>query len=373
MRKIIVLLATWMLIFSLSCTAFAAQDGITLADGTGQPGKTVYLTVKLNEALVGNSIGLSYSFDPAVLEAVPASCSWSRQGVLQDFDEHNQGVWATDKAVDLQGTICVLAFHIRDNIRLTSTKVSCKVSVMNGPTEVGNYEAEATISQGCDHEYGDWADAGAIGHNRKCGLCGSQQTQSHTMDGGVVQTNPNSATTDWKVFTCTVCGAREVYDIPKTEQEQPEATKPTETMPTLPTAPTEPQPEQGNHNTAPTYPNQGNGQQNGSQNGDLDGDSHEDHNHDLPFRDYNQPQETTDEEGNRIIISGDGYVHMEGEEELPLIIQSNDSGESHDHEHDHAEDVQVLTKAQQGGNFLLVIGVLAAMFAAGAWYLKKKK
>ena len=381
MRKIIIFLLTLALLLSLPCTAMAAESGLSLSNGGGQPGQTVYLTVKLNESLVGDSIGLSYSFDSSVLEAVPGFCSWSVKGVLQDFDSNHQGVWATDTAKDLKGNLCVLAFTIRSGIRFNSTTVSCTVAIQSGTDEVGKYTAEAKISLACNHEYGNYTDQGAVGHGRECGLCGGKQTQPHEWDGGVLKENPDSRDTDWKVITCTVCGGTQIYEVPKSEEAKLEETKPStppETYPTLPTVPRETEPEYIPHYTRPTTPNRGDEDhsyqdqnQNGGQNngGPTEGPDHE-----TPYHDYNEPRETTDESGN-VIISGDSHIYIGEEEELPLIIQSNDSGEHETQEqiHDHDTTVQIVTAQQRKGNLLLVVALLAAMFGAGFLYLKKKK
>ena len=76
MRKMIILFLTLALLISLSCNVMALENGVTISNGSGQPGQTVYLTVKLNESVMGSSVGLSYAFDSAVLEAVKASANF---------------------------------------------------------------------------------------------------------------------------------------------------------------------------------------------------------------------------------------------------------------------------------------------------------
>lgn len=377
MKKPICILLILLLLSSLSCTALAAENGLTLSDAGGQPGQTVYLAVALRDSLMGDSVGISYSYDAAILEAVPGSCSWSSQGVLQDFDGHDQGVWANGSTKDLKGTICVLAFRIRPDVTFTETTVSCTLVVQNGGAEVGSFTAEATVSLDCNHEYGNFVDQGSIGHSRECGLCGRKQTQSHSWDEGIVKENPDSKEIDWKVFTCTVCGGTQSYEVPKSEEAKPEETKPaapSETYPTLPTAPSETEPDNAPHYTQPTTPNRGDedeSYQNGSQNNEKPTEGQDP---EKPYHDYNEPQESMEESEN-VIISGDGHIHTDEDEELPLIIQSNDSGESeaHDHDHDHDTTVQTVTAQQRKGNLLLVFAVLAAMVGAGAFFLKKKK
>ena len=379
MRKMMILFLTLALVISLTGTVMAAENGLTLSDGGGQPGQTVYLVVKLNESVVGSSVGLSYSFDSAILEAMPGSSSWSQKGVLQDFDNKHQGVWATNGAKDLKGNLCVLAFGIRPDVNFKSTTVSCTVAIQNGTAEVGTYTAEATVSLVCTHEYGNYVDHGNIGHSRECNLCGGMQTSPHSWDNGIVKENPDSTDTDWKVFTCTVCKGTQTYEIPKSESGRPEETQSStapETSPTLPTAPSETQPEKPTQSTRPTTPDQNegnnshqnNGTSNGSQNNGNPNGSHET---ESPWHDYNEPHASTDAAGN-VIISEDGHNHT-GEEKLPLIIQSHDNGEDEAHDHDYGTIGAIATPQQRTRNFALIAVVTAAMIGSAIWYLKKKR
>lgn len=363
MRRLVTLLLLLVMIAGLAGEAYAAQTGITLTDGSGQPGDTVYLAVSLKETVTGDSIGISYSYDPAVLEAVPGSCYWNVSGVLQDFNDQNQGVWAAGQGTKLTGTLCVLAFRILPNANFTECDVSCTVYIQNNAKEVGNYTAQSTIFYGCSHKFGDWQDAGSVGHSRVCPLCQDTQTQSHIRDNGIVKENTESTQTDWKVYTCTVCGAKEQVVIPK-EHTYPDATEPQESLPPIHTAPTEP--EQGNRpdSTQPTNPNQSNRP---SQ------DNQENQNNDPtnPFRDYNTP--STGENGDHQHSSD--QIHDGMEEEAPLIIPANqDNSQADPHSgHDHSADGQVVSRQERQWNILLVVVILAAMIGGGTYYLKKKK
>lgn len=376
MRKLIATVLMLALFGSLIGGVCAAEGGISLSDGKGMPGDTVYLAVKLSGAAYGSSIGISYSYDLSVLEATPEACSWSVQGVLQDFDDQNRGVWAADQAKDLNGTICVLALRIRPGAKFTETAVSCTVAIQNGEEEVGNFTAQATVSRDCNHEYGSWNDGDSVGHIRECVLCQGKQTQSHSWDDGKFRINPDSMQTDWKVYTCTVCGGEKLIDVPKTN-EKPEDTKPTEpvqTLPTLSTAPKDPEEETRPSYTQPTQPDWGKDpEQNGHQ--EQPGQTSTAGN---SVHDYNDGPKPTDEHGHIYTPNGDGsgeYAEEYGEQTLPLMVQSNQSEEEHGdiHDHDHAETVQPMSQKQQRWNLLLVFVLIGALAGAGTCFLKKKR
>lgn len=371
MRKysVWILLLAWVL--SLSTTAYAAETGLSVSDGYGQPGDTVYLAVMLDSTVTGDSMGISYTYDDAVLEAVPAASTWNVQGVLQDFDDKNQGVWASDAARALNGTVCVLAFRIRPEAKLTQTTVSCTVVIRNGSAEVGSYTAQAAVSGGCNHQFGAWSDIGAVGHSRECSLCQSKQTQSHSWNAGAVRENPDNPQTDWMVFTCTVCGAEKRLEIPKGNTEDtPEVTQPSQTVPSLPTAPDKPEQEAPTrpNNTRPTKPDNGEDtSRQDPENSDNQAEGSGNHVHD-----YNEAPPATDPHDHDPGSAGEPH----GEEDtqtLPLSFSSNTecTDPAHDHSHDH-EAAEPVSKETQNRNLLLVFAMLAVM-AGGLWYYLKKK
>ena len=150
---------------------------------------------------------------------------------MKDFGLKDRGVWTSQSAAALEGTICVLAFRIKADADFTKTKVSCTLIVKNGTEQTGQYKAEATVKIVCDHSFADWEAEGNGLHTRKCENCGQSQTEPHQWDEGVIHVNPESSQQKVRIFTCSVCGA--------TRQEDVEDTDPT--LPTNPVAPTEPE------------------------------------------------------------------------------------------------------------------------------------
>lgn len=216
MKKLLCLILGFMLVLSITVTCLAAGNTLSLSDAKGGPGQTVYLTLNLNESVVASAIGVNCQFDAAILEAAPELCVWERKGLISAFEQDNQGVWAAEKAEDLKGKLCVLAFQIKDGVAFESTEVLCTVILKDGVTEKINTTVKGVITGECTHNYGDWKSAGTATHVRECALCGGKNTQNHNWDSGVKETQPSGQIL--LVKTCTVCGAKDATDVTTTEQ-----------------------------------------------------------------------------------------------------------------------------------------------------------
>ena len=256
MRKILTILMSVVLVLNLGVRAAGAEMELEIPDVEVSGDGTIYVPVILHTALQGDSIGIAYEYDEAVLEACPEFATWGRKGILQDFSLENSGVWAAGQAQNLEGTVCVLAFRIRSGAQLTETKVSCTVTVKNDATKVGSFTAEGRLYRVCDHQYGKWTSQGESGHIRECSLCTQKQAQSHRWNEGVAADHPTKDYVDILTQTCEVCGATRSREIegqesltptqPATEPEVPEKpeyeTMPPQTEPPV-EVPTVPQPQ----------------------------------------------------------------------------------------------------------------------------------
>ena len=264
MKKISILAMILAVLLTLSTAVMAEENALTLSDASIREDETIYLTLRLNTSVIGDALGISYTFDSAVLEPVLSSCTWSQKGTLSNFNKEHAGVWAADKAKDLAGDICVLAFRVKSGVKLTETTVSCTLIIKNGSVSQGTYTAQAKITYACNHNYGDWETGSQAGHVKSCTHCGSSLFQPHDWNSGERKVNPDDPDHDWLVFSCEVCGATYQTEIPKTaEPPQPteppvESTAPA-TAPSLPTMPPETRPVQteppATHATAPTASN----------------------------------------------------------------------------------------------------------------------
>lgn len=199
------------LILALAGNALAAEGGMTLSDSQGGAGQTVYLTLELKEPVEASAVGLVCQYDTALLTAQPELSIWEQEGTLFAFQEENKGVWASEKAVELKGKLCVLAFQVNEGVAFDQTQVVCTVVFKDGATEKASYTAQGHISCQCTHEYGAWESAGSLHHSRVCALCGGKSTQPHSWDDGEKQDQPNGTTL--LVRTCTVCKAHTARDV----------------------------------------------------------------------------------------------------------------------------------------------------------------
>ena len=267
MKKISILAVILAILLTLSTAAMADENALTLSDASVREDETIYLTLRLNKSVIGDAVGISYSFDSAVLEPVLSSCTWSQKGTLSNFNKEHAGVWAISKATDLTGDICVLAFRVKDGAKLTETTVSCTLVIKNGSIEQGTFTAQATVTYNCDHSYGSWEIGNEAGHIKSCVHCGSTAYQPHSWNAPESEENPDDPNHDWIVYTCQVCGYVHREETPKIEKptEATQATEPVTdptTVPTIPSMPTMPpethptptEPPASNRETAPKDP-----------------------------------------------------------------------------------------------------------------------
>lgn len=230
MRKIVVILMTLVLMLNLSIVAMGAENELQIPDVSVGADQTIYVAVVLNTSAVGDTIGVTYSYDKSVLEAIPEAATWGQKGVLQDFNQQDSGVWAASKAQDLKGTICVLAFRVKNGATLTRTTVSCTVTIKNDATKVGTYTAEGAVYAVCDHKYSSWESQGNLLHSKKCTVCGETQSQSHDWDDGSISDHPTNPALSLLTHTCKTCGETRSQETSKQNDME---------LPTMPPAPTE--------------------------------------------------------------------------------------------------------------------------------------
>ena len=330
MRKLLLILFAALLCMTMTVTGFAQTADLALSDVEAKPGDTVYLTVELQTQLTADAMGLSYTYDEKVLEPMPAaSWSWEVKGDIKNFDiKKDRAVWGANEPTQLQGDICVMAFRVLENVKLTQTKVTCELIVKNQGNEIGTYTAEGLIGQRCEHEYSSWNSQDNLWHTVTCKHCGKILTQSHAWDDGA------EITVDGKRlmrFTCTACHNIREVELSGAEGQE---TKPTGD-PVDPTSPTgsasQPDQNTGKENTPDTTPTV------------PDGDTHEDHVH-----------QNTDDNAQTNPTSNEEIVEP-----------------TEEHTHDHTHDQQTTT--QNNSTTGIVVGAaLVVMLGAAVFFVKKK-
>lgn len=258
MRKILVIIMTLALLGSCALTGYAAQRSVEISDAVAEGNDIIFLTVSLKGESVGDTMGITYTYDEKVLEAVTEQCEWLKDSVLCDFSINGeQGVWAASSAADLSGEICVLAFRVRSGAKLTNTEVKCEIVIKNGSKTVAELQATGNVSGNCTHAYGDWTENGNSGHARVCKKCGAGQSQSHSWDDGVLSEDSRDPSINIKTYTCAICGATKTEEVSVeiepsipvfTEATEPEITEPEETLeePYVPGVPEQDYPSNGN-------------------------------------------------------------------------------------------------------------------------------
>lgn len=242
MRKFITAVLAVLLLAGLCTTAAAAPEKLTVSAASVQTGQTVFVSVTLNEAVTADSLALTYSYDRATLTAIPESSQWSVKGVLDDFNNKNEGAWADKAAKSLNGEICLLAFRAKEDAKLADTKVSVTLSFMKNGNSVGKFDAKGTVSVTCGHFFDGWTYVDAHSHTRQCVNCKEVERGTHSWDAGVVKPHPQKPASSLKVFTCTGCGGTKELELSgvitkpepteATQEHTHEVTRPTQPLPT---------------------------------------------------------------------------------------------------------------------------------------------
>ncbi len=356
---------------ALAVPVYGAQE-LKVQDVQVKAGETVYVAVELTQSTVANSLGILYSYDESLLEPIPQVCRWEKQGLLQDFNNENAGVWAVADSMELKGTVCVLAFRVIADGYFADSTITCKLTVKTLDADVGTYEATGKVSYRCQHQYsGIWEDAGSLGHSQTCKDCGARKLQSHSWVKGTTTPDEKNPELEKIQYTCSVCSA-ESYVIAQKGETAPMPTVPVLPGPTVepgtsivppatspnqnpnrpePTAPTSDGPDQNR----PTQPQTG-----GTGSAELVGTQPTYPGPEHIWPDMTETQPTSDWPSGLPKPTG--------------AIQSPD----HDHDHDHDHDSATIEPAQLdalwivlAANVLLVGAIVLMVKRAGG--SKKKK
>ena len=388
MKKGIILIISAMLVFMMAMPAAAQEKSLSVEGTTTQSGHTIFLKVSVTDSVVGDTMGITYSYDASVLEIIPESCSWEKAGVLQDFSNVNAaGVWTANQATDLRGPICVLAFRVLPDTKPMNSTVSCTLLVKKGADDVGTFTAEATVEIICQHQYGQWVTGGSMIHKRTCVICGDNQSQSHSWNNGERQEREN-ATMDLMVYSCSICGGTKQHEVAKmTGTTEETETRPQEPENTTNTGPNQqggvffPNQSGSTNQTENQYPNQpGNNSSQSSSN-----DYYTDQTGSGNNSNQSGSNNPTGENGNSYTNQSNGSIYVPT---MPTT-EVQDSHEGHDHGddsateagtedlhagHNHAEVVvQPAASAGTWLNALIGIVLLVGLLAAIGVLAQKKR
>lgn len=388
MKRIFRFFLTLLLLGALILPVLAAGSDLTMTDVSATADEPVYITVTLNKETTGDTMGIEYSYDTRHLEVVPELCSWSKKASVKDFGLKGRGVWAAKSADKLSGSICTLAFRVKNGADFSETTVQCTLIVKNGTKQTGSYQAEATVTLTCDHTYSPWDNTQKGLHSRSCEKCGIGQTEPHSWDSGVLQADPKDSSKQIRLFTCTVCAATRSEAITTEESEpqvptpstptNPQPTEPTRPQPTEPTRPqpTEPTRPQPTEPVAPTQPaNPQPTEPTNPQTPTQPQHGHEDHAHTQPTV---RPQENTPvdqhsphdghDHGSEIIYDKEGNIVAIYDPESNSIQEVHGENDGHVH-----TDEPILVETKPNTTTAIAVAILAAAGIGGAIFFVKKK
>lgn len=343
MKKWILLTLAIFLLMSQTLTCMAADEPLTVSNVQAEQGQYVYLTVELNKAVTADSIGLTYEYDSKHLKAEPSLCTWGKSGVLSDFDENNNGVWAGNSSEKLEGTVCVLAFKVKENTNLVKTSVSCNVILRNGAQEVGRFAAEGVVSTPCEHSYGPWKSTGSMEHRQVCEKCQDPRTEAHKWDAGVTSDAEDRQGMSDLTYTCTVCAQTKVIQVPAESSQEDE------------------KPGSSEENKNP------------QQGGTILDNDYPDSSQDTP--DHNHSTDNQNGTGNPSDSqNGDSHSQQKDPDDPFYVYDPSD----HDHNHDEIQVDYTGNQTQKSGpetvlKLVLLLAIPATAILAAVLYLKKKR
>lgn len=149
LKKLSSLIIIVCLVFSLTIPAFAAQVNLSPNSSNASLGDTVSVTVSLSGVPDTNAIGLSVSYNSAVLQLEVSNCKWLIQGLLSAFNPTDgRGVFASEgDAEDFNGDIFVLTFKV---IGEGAGDVSVEIIAKDNSTLVADVTASARLTSGND-------------------------------------------------------------------------------------------------------------------------------------------------------------------------------------------------------------------------------
>lgn len=384
MKKILSFLLAAVLVSVLMIPAEAAGSGIQMTNVTVQDAETVYIPVSLTSEITAAAVGLTYTYDSTLLQALPEVCQWKQTGVLSDFSKtENQAVWASDDAKKLSGELCVLAFRVLNVQSFKETTVTCSVTVESADGAAVTYQASAKLSKVCEHKMGQWASKGEQGHIRKCEKCGAEERQYHDWDKGTVSRDPQKPNVTIKTYRCKVCGEKNVMELPGGNQEQfptyPEFTRPTEPEeddhePPKPSYPQEDEndtpssPDQ--EETKPARPSTGGNSSNSGNSGNTSSNQPQDYNKNQNTTTNRQP---TKEQPVKKTESRKEENKMPTEATLPMAVKVDETEAAAEIA---ASDTQPADKDRSAAGWVAAVAAVLAVGAIGAvwmFVIQKKK
>ena len=214
MKKILSIIICFVLVCSVSVTAFAAGTTASLSGVPTEIKKDATATITVN---VSGSPSISSALVQVTLgdglELV--SGEWKKTGIMQDFTVSNgYGVLALSSAGTLDGT--VFSFVVKGKtISQTAQNLKVDLTFKSGSSVVGTTSASKTVKVACaSHTYGSYTNANATNHTRTCSACGNVETKAHTWNSGSVTKTANCKEAGNTHYTCTATGCGATKDVP---------------------------------------------------------------------------------------------------------------------------------------------------------------
>ena len=216
MKKIVSLIVSVILLFSVCITTSAAGSSALNGSASVTVGSNIEFTVSVSGCGNASSIAVDISHSDN-FELV--SGTWLKTGSITKFDTATKkGALGGLSSPDVNGNIFKVVLKANAASANNQT-VSVNVIARNGSTEIMNVTPSKSVKINCaTHSYGNYSKKDNSNHTRTCSACGNIETKAHTWNGGSVTKTANCKEAGTKTFTCTAtgCGATKTETIAKT-------------------------------------------------------------------------------------------------------------------------------------------------------------
>lgn len=216
MRKVVIILFTFVLLAALALPALAVSGNVSLSASNTNlyRGDTFTVTAYLSssDAIALGTVKLSY--DTSALEMTGGSCHVSGASLAQVLPGSQLGTFMlSGEPAVVSGTLFTFQFRVRSGAAFGNYTISSSASI---GVDVGQSisAGSTTVTVACAHTYGSNTGVDETNHQSTCSVCGDVQTAAHNWDNGTVLQDATCKDPGTKKLTCIDCGAVKEAPVP---------------------------------------------------------------------------------------------------------------------------------------------------------------
>ena len=219
MKKITLIILTFLLVAVLAIPALAADASVTVTPSTKEitaVDQTIVFTVKISGSAEYTSIGAKLEYDTAVFAFESAETMDIKGTSLNVFDEGKGNLLiAFSKATAYSGDLVKITLKVKNTAAISSATVNVKPTCKNGNDTMDVQVSAAKLTVQCKHEFGEWKIVDDT-HQRMCSKCQDVQTEKHDWNDGKGNPAPTCETAGKMEYTCIICQAKKTETVSAT-------------------------------------------------------------------------------------------------------------------------------------------------------------